>query len=214
MSSPKWCPCCNVTRTCDDFARCVAREDGLQSQCRKCVAAIRRGRRAERKPFYWRDVLLALGLRHCTDCDTSKPLDAFFPQAGKFGGVHSHCRECRNARGRARTANDGDSVRAWRKEWRRKNPDRCREYARRHHLKVNYGLSEADYDALVERHGGCCAICGGDAGLAVDHCHTTGVVRGLLCTRCNPGLGFFQDDPELLRQAIDYLERSRLTAVA
>jgi len=81
-------------------------------------------------------------------------------------------------------------------------------------LKKNYSLTLAEYDALLQKQGGCCAICEKDETmkikgkvirLSVDHCHETGKVRGLLCTRCNTGLGNFSDDIDRLKQAIDYL---------
>ena len=57
---------------------------------------------------------------------------------------------------------------------------------------------------------GRCAICGAVSGrLFVDHCHTTGNVRGLLCVACNNALGQFRDSVSALRRAIDYLEQSR-----
>jgi len=66
------------------------------------------------------------------------------------------------------------------------------------------------YPKLVEATGECCAICGaerGDGGrrLAIDHCHTTGVVRGLLCVRCNSAIGLLRDDPDVLANAIAYV---------
>lgn len=59
---------------------------------------------------------------------------------------------------------------------------------------------------------GCCAICGDHQSnqarsMAVDHCHETGRVRGLLCMKCNTGIGKLGDSPELLRKAIAYLEK-------
>lgn len=76
-----------------------------------------------------------------------------------------------------------------------------------------YGLSYQEYRALVERQGGVCALCrhewkgwGGKSGLHIDHCHTTGKVRGLLCGDCNTALGRFGDDPMLLRRAAEYLD--------
>ena len=67
------------------------------------------------------------------------------------------------------------------------------------------------FDALLASQGGGCAICGyrvkpGGRRLNVDHDHKTGVVRGLLCARCNRGLGWFSDDPQRLKAAAVYLE--------
>lgn len=85
-------------------------------------------------------------------------------------------------------------------------------YARRKQLKL-YGLDEQGYVDLLEAQGGRCGICGVDspspfANFSVDHCHDTGRVRGLLCNKCNRGLGFFQDSLELLGNAAAYLEPS------
>jgi hypothetical protein len=75
-----------------------------------------------------------------------------------------------------------------------------------------YGLTQEAFDALLFAQDGRCAICrsekpGGRGGFAVDHCHTAGHVRGLLCVNCNNGLGRFKDDPVRLLAAADYLSR-------
>lgn len=66
-------------------------------------------------------------------------------------------------------------------------------------------LNEWAYREMLEQQAGCCAICGSPDPQAIDHDHVTGDVRGILCTRCNTGLGKFMDDPELLRVAAQYL---------
>jgi len=81
-----------------------------------------------------------------------------------------------------------------------------------HSLRCRYGMTKAALTALLTHQNGLCAICGsqGDAakkrgGLHVDHDHTTGLVRGLLCGHCNLGLGFLKDSVDRLARAIEYL---------
>lgn len=83
-------------------------------------------------------------------------------------------------------------------------------------LRLEFGITLEDYNRILEKQGGGCAICGAtrtgvkepgkaEHSLYVDHNHETGEVRGILCSRCNFGLGQFQDNPELLMKAVDYL---------
>jgi hypothetical protein len=90
-------------------------------------------------------------------------------------------------------------------------------------LKRMFGLTVEQYDAMFAEQKGCCAICGQrethiirgrKLSLAVDHCHSAGHVRGLLCSKCNTGLGSFRDDPVLLQAAIEYLARRGAIAAA
>lgn len=79
-----------------------------------------------------------------------------------------------------------------------------------HYKKGNlakFGLSLEDYNQMINNQQGKCAICGiSDTQLCVDHDHSTGKVRGLLCHNCNHGIGKFQDDIKLLNKAINYLK--------
>lgn len=78
-------------------------------------------------------------------------------------------------------------------------------------IKRTYDFTFEDYEELLEKQGGKCAICESKMGTArtsrlfIDHCHETNKVRGLLCPWCNHGLGQFKDSPKLLRKAIEYL---------
>lgn len=82
--------------------------------------------------------------------------------------------------------------------------------ARRHNLKANYGLTPEDYEAMVLAQNNKCAICDSEHLSAygrfhIDHCHTTGKVRGLLCTRCNTGIGMLGDSIGIVTRALAYL---------
>lgn len=108
--------------------------------------------------------------------------------------------------------------------WRKANPEKLAAQrarsAPRHrvnHLRRKFKLTPEQYEALLAKQGGVCAVCGrtethkGRGGkvvpLSVDHCHAGGQIRGLLCDECNAGLARFRDDPAVLRRAADYLER-------
>lgn len=98
---------------------------------------------------------------------------------------------------------------------RRAQKKRCLrdpEYLTKSQLKRNYDMTLDEYNTILASQDSRCAICGmlseeNDRRLAIDHDHKTGRVRGLLCTRCNMGLGYFTDSPKLLREAAAYLEK-------
>lgn len=108
------------------------------------------------------------------------------------------------------------------REWARLNPDKHKNSR----LKLSYGIDIAEYNRMVESQCGGCAICGAkhcldkdprsgkQRMLHVDHCHTSGKVRGLLCSNCNKGIGLFYDSPGNLESAAEYLRRASSNEVA
>ncbi|MDQ6857696.1 MAG: endonuclease VII domain-containing protein [Chloroflexota bacterium] len=100
-------------------------------------------------------------------------------------------------------------LRRWARR-RAENPEAARRWAeRREALHLTPIISEDRRSALLRRQGGGCGICGTTAeGLVLDHCHETTLIRGLLCGKCNVGLSWFRDDPDLLRRAAMYLENT------
>lgn len=80
-------------------------------------------------------------------------------------------------------------------------------YSKIKRIEKKYNLPYEEYINLSNQQNGLCAICKTIEIQVVDHCHTTGKVRGLLCGRCNTGIGLFLDNVESLKNAIDYLCR-------
>lgn len=159
-------------------------------------------------------------MKHCHTCKANKDLEEFHKDSTRKDGRYPSCRLCANAAKRSsRTKATEDQKRRARAvidEWRRNNPEATRRMDRRTKLK-RYGLTVDDYESLLREQGSVCGICGKEESalartgkvqrLAVDHCAESGKVRGLLCTNCNRGIGHLQHDADLLRNAIEYLEK-------
>lgn len=103
--------------------------------------------------------------------------------------------------------------------WQAANPEKVEAARRKFRLKRFGGIEV--FDALFQKQDGKCAICStgkgaltGQRRLAVDHCHTTNVVRGLLCGSCNRMLGFAKDSPKTLLEAVAYLAKHELSRVS
>lgn len=122
-----------------------------------------------------------------------------------YGG--GYCESCWKALRRGKEIAGENNVRkdhALHLEYERLGYSRS-ERQRDGRLRRTYGITLEDRRAMPQE----CAICGSVKSLSVDHCHTTGKVRNLLCTPCNTALGKFRDDPALLRAAALYLESHR-----
>lgn len=117
----------------------------------------------------------------------------------------------------AKRKSDPEALKAYQKysadyavAWRKKNPERYKQQVWKRNLKAKYGITPAEYTAMAERQKGLCAICaqasvGKKKYLSVDHCHTTGKVRGLLCDKCNLGIGLIGDTVEQVQRVMDYI---------
>jgi hypothetical protein len=122
-----------------------------------------------------------------------------------------HRRRLGAARQRTYLIKNRDKQCAATRKWRAESPDKNALSSRKAKLKQNYGISLDQFADMLAAQDHACAICGTKepkgrgCTFHVDHCHTTGVVRGLLCHHCNVGLGNFRDDPERLTAALQYL---------
>jgi len=158
-------------------------------------------------------------MKRCKKCGESKLLTEFHRATGMKDGYRSECKVCSRAIRRAWYVANREKAIADVKRWQQDNKERLNEYrreyrenrrpeAREGHLRRTFGIRQSDYDALLARQNGGCAICGkkpGKISLHVDHDHETGEIRGLLCVGCNNAIGQLHDDPELLIRATDYV---------
>lgn len=139
--------------------------------------------------------------RTCVKCGIEGFLGTHFSKSsvGTSGNQywHTKCKDCNNKDSKERFARLSKEEQAKRQ--------------RAHRLKSKYGLTLSQFNALVIEQGDRCAICseefGGLSYIAIDHDHTTGKVRGLLCITCNSGLGHFKDNIPNLEEAIRYLKQ-------
>jgi hypothetical protein len=137
-------------------------------------------------------------MKTCKICEQSLPYDSFYKKTASVDGHKHQCKECLKERNRSNYYGN-----------REQRLDRQKR-AQRTYTAKKFGLTKDCLDKMYEEQDGRCAVCGiteEDHGkyLAIDHCHTTGKVRGLLCMPCNTGLGNFKDRIDLLEKAKEYL---------
>jgi len=150
--------------------------------------------------------------RICTTCKRELPLEAFGHQKqGKYG-LKSWCKECCRQKRRAHYVANRVRANQLNRAWISRNLGKVHRMQRGVRLKRLCGVTLEQFETVFNAQGRRCAVCGSDSprgkGWHADHDHKTGAFRGVLCGRCNPGLGLFGDSPEMLRLAADYLEKS------
>ena len=153
--------------------------------------------------------------RVCIQCVTRQPLHEYHKNKTAHGGHIPRCRTCVNKNARSVYATYyGDTKRKRHEDWKKQNPEKMKAAAKKSRLKKIYGLTQDAWDAMFAGQGNVCAICrathpgGGKDVWHTDHDHSTGKVRGILCTGCNLALGIIKDDAARARGLADYLESS------
>ena len=148
-------------------------------------------------------------MKTCSICKTEKELDKFNIRIDSKDGYEGHCKKCRNEK-RISNPNFKDIVDKANKKFEVKRKGKRWGY----HLSKTYGLSEDGYYKMLEEQNHSCAICKLPVDkevhygkFVVDHCHSTGKVRELLCHGCNASLGLMKESIQTLTKAIAYLDK-------
>lgn len=165
----------------------------------------------------------------CTKCNEEKPLSEYYVYKERR---IKHCRSClvkkaklwKKANPERALENQRRGLKQWRANNRERHlansrrrdssPARRQRQIRNYYIRT-YNIDDKVYDSMIERSNGKCEICGksetANRRLAVDHIHGTTDVRGVLCGKCNMGIGKLGDTLEALKRAVAYLERFELT---
>ncbi|MEV5572026.1 endonuclease VII domain-containing protein [Spirillospora sp. NPDC052269] len=194
MNKAKVCRDCGQAKPVSEFWKRKASKDGLALYCRDCFALRNAGSHRKKAAAEGREVkefqrrrIVPDGMKYCPRCERTKPVEDFARNRARSTGIAQYCKPCYN-----RII----------KENRERNHGSGRNYL----LKLRYGITESEADRLLAAQGGICVICLGQPASHVDHDHDTGQVRGMLCFKCNNGIGQFEDEVRRLEEAADYLE--------
>jgi hypothetical protein len=146
----------------------------------------------------------SLDAKQCAKCCELLSLDNFYKR--KDGRYRTECKKCIKDRNEKYYQQNKEKIKHINKKWTKNNKKRIRDTK----LRAKFGITLEEKEQLFEAQDQSCAICKSkknnkNRDWDVDHCHNTGVVRGILCSNCNRGLGLFQDSPECLFNAYIYL---------
>lgn len=201
----KTCKICNETKPLTEFHKDKSKADGLNFYCKPChIAKQKEYMKRPPKgliPRQWNK-----DGKTCSRCKEIKPVTEFHKSTNYYDGLDKRCKQCSYELHNDWRRNNLGKVAASQRAKYAKDPDRFKDYEK----KRRYGLTSGEYDTMLTKQNSKCAICftetpGGKGAFHVDHCHASGLIRGLLCHHCNLGLGNFKSNPEFLQQAIRYL---------
>lgn len=214
----KTCVKCKFSKPTTEFYLDNKQPDRLSRPCKACQRAYRvksdAACFASPVPAY----------KRCPYCGMTKQRSEFGYSKRGRGGIACYCKLCAALKSSEFRKIHPETIRYWNRRYREgedKEQVRARQRRQYHSptgqelhrrtLLRKYGLTIEDYELTLAAQGYGCAICGAPKGndkakmLHIDHNHKTGKTSGLLCNFCNHGLGFFKDDPALLKEAIAYL---------
>lgn len=219
----KKCTKCKKLLREESFKKNKRKKDGLSTECRECSAEQDRLYRQKVKERNKDNNLASIELLRCSRCNEMKPSSLFNRDNSRPSGYGNKCKPCQKEY-HSEWRKDNAKYEEYQSLYYEQNKERINErntnyyYANKDWLlpKMNanrffkkFGITQEDAKTLLDSQGGVCAICHTDTptekGWCVDHCHTTGKIRGILCSKCNSGIGFLNDDPELCKRAIAYL---------
>lgn len=235
----KRCNKCGIEKPLDEFHKASKSPDGRQYRCKTCSIAAARQRakdnpeaarkadqkyrqtdkykatRKARREGPQREKILeqkrSSWERHAVEY-AERVRAARQKEPERFGGYYQ-----RNY------AANKEQILEKNRAWADANREKVRGYKR----QWAYGITPEEFDRKLLEQDGRCEICSVElhlvvhhnkdgsvrsSGICVDHCHSTGAVRGLICSGCNKGLGYFKDDPVRLRAAAEYLEKHQQSA--
>lgn len=131
-------------------------------------------------------------MKECRKCKQTKPLTEFYKATSRTkDNLRHECKTC------------------WNKaslEYYEENKESLVEKRKDYHYRKNYGIELVEFEKMKADAKGRCQSCGKETELVLDHCHSTGKVRGVLCNRCNHALGHALDSVAILKNLIHYLE--------
>ncbi|MBA3825574.1 MAG: endonuclease VII domain-containing protein [Ktedonobacterales bacterium] len=193
------CHRCGIEKPIEEYIRSVQRASGYQGTCKACIYE-RRKQLADGKPLPSRLSKSVPGSTNrptrrqmtstlvCSKCSIEQPIEDFPLDRSTFSGRKAICKMCYA-------------------EYRRLRHEREPDYMMKHFLRSHYGLTVEQLEEMKRDQKGRCAICRKETRLVVDHNHTTGQVRNLLCTGCNTLIGLAYESRDHLLAAIAYLEK-------
>jgi hypothetical protein len=173
-------------------------------------------------------------MKQCISCNKVKTISRFYSQVGAKDNLRSYCKDCVKSYNKQYSLKNKKYISKCMKEYYKKHkqiiiekhktfkvkhPKIASKRLRITHLKLAYNLTLKQYKSLLKSQNNVCAICkqketsinfrGKLRNLSVDHSHKNGKIRGLLCNKCNHGLGLFNDNPNFLKKALQYLNKNK-----